>query len=77
MTTCPHGMPTPSSCVDCMNDDGLGAAPIHLERAAGQSILAIFDGHCAAGDDPIAVGDEIVRSNRDRWVHVGCVRSQR
>lgn len=75
--TCPHGMPTPAACIDCMNDDGIGAAPIPPERADSQVILAIYDGHCAAGDDEIRVGDEVVRSNRDRWVHQRCVRSQR
>lgn len=75
--TCPHEMPSPASCIDCMNDDGLGAAPIPPERADGQAILAIYDGHCLPGGDPIRVGDEIVRTNRDRWAHTTCVRSHR
>ena len=30
LSACPHGMPSPASCLDCMDETGLGAAALEL-----------------------------------------------
>lgn len=56
--SCPHGMPTAASCIDCMDDDGLGAPP---ERATNRAapFAARFPGRCMSCDDPISIGEQI------------------
>lgn len=71
--TCPHGMPTPASCLDCMEDGGLGAAPQERETAAGPAVTAACDGDCGLCHLGVHVGQRIVRTTRDRWVHAECL----
>lgn len=74
--TCPHGMPTPKACLDCM-DEGLLPPPPRPEpeRADSPPVTARFDANCPSCNLPMVTGkDRIVRTTRDRWVHVGCVR---
>lgn len=70
---CPHGMPTPASCLDCMETTGLGATPEEQEVAAGPEIPASFPGYCQPGDDRIEAGDLIVTTSEGRWAHPGCL----
>lgn len=57
---CPHGMPTPSSCLTCMEDDGLGAAPIPRVTVA-YGFIAAYPGRCHRCDTDIEPGDELAR----------------
>lgn len=34
--TCPHGMPSPASCLDCIDEVGLGPMPEWLVAASAQ-----------------------------------------
>lgn len=65
-------MPAPTSCIDCMNDDGLGAAPSPPVMPAGHAVTAIYPGRCPYCDDPIHPGDQITPMSDDTWRHEGC-----
>lgn len=72
MSDCPHGMPTPASCLDCMTDEGLG-----VERPEPESVAATFaaryDGHCPECNLPITTGVTIAKLEPSgRYVHAGC-----
>lgn len=71
--TCPHGMPGPSSCVDCMDGEGLGAVTVEPERPVQPSWLARFPGDCQLCALPIYIGSRITLTNRGRYVHEGCI----
>ena len=70
---CPHGMPTPGSCLDCM-DEGLLPPPPkpEPETADSHSFSGRYDADC-----PICrltmLGEPIVRTTRDRYVHERCL----
>jgi hypothetical protein len=69
--TCAHGMPTPASCVECMEDGGLGAparAPLTVEA----TFKARYDGQCPGCNLPIVVGQVVHRLSNDSYVHQGC-----
>lgn len=70
---CDHGMPSPTSCVDCMNDDGVGGdtEPITVEAlttAKHQSKCG-----CLCGTD-IYIGERIVLLSSGPWVDTECAR---
>lgn len=75
MTVCPHGMPSPGSCVDCMMDGNLPPLKVERERRAPNAprVLCRFQGVCPICDDTMSGLDWIVLTTRDRWVHEGCV----
>ena len=64
--SCPHGMPTPGSCVDCME-----AGPIDTPAEPSRSVPAKYDGHCRICAASIDVGERIVEHGWN-WVHEGC-----
>lgn len=70
---CPHGMPTPESRLECMEDTGLGATPHHPERADSRPFASKFDGRCQLCDSEIFAGQMVVHTTEDRFVHVVCV----
>lgn len=72
MNACTHGMPTPASCVECMEDGNLPPAPRPEPERVVARCLSGFGGQCPACDLPIAVGARIAKTNRDRWLHDGC-----
>lgn len=61
--TCAHGMPSPASCVECMDAGPVAAprpAPEQKLRADGQWIVARYDARCARKrEHRIDVGDRI------------------
>lgn len=66
--TCAHGMPSPASCVDCMDDDGLGAAPVPpLHVVVG--LTARFPGRCMGCDDDIHPDEALVKLSDDTYRH--------
>ena len=74
MSDCPHGMPSPGSCFECMEDGNLPyrfTLPAGLEPAgpelelvegserAGPDAVARFESRCRACAEPIYPGDAI------------------
>lgn len=70
--TCPHGFPSPASCIDCMDDVGIPAPKPEPEQVDSPPIEARFDGDCTACNLAIHVGQLVVHTSRGRWVHEGC-----
>lgn len=70
-TACPHGEPHPSACPECVDapPPEQGEPP---ERATGYAFGAKFPGRCPLCEDPIGVGDSVLRTNRKRYVHERC-----
>jgi hypothetical protein len=71
---CPHGIPTPASCLECM-EDGPVTRPARWTKIGGP-FTASYPGECPAGD-PIDIGDVVQRWDRDqvsRYAHVDCGR---
>ena len=74
MGECPHGMPSPASCTDCMFDDGLGADPVAPLVGVGSPFEAKFPGPCTAGCGyPIEAGEMIARMSDHTYQHAACV----
>ena len=71
---CPHGMPSPPTCIDCMYEGGVTPPPLPVapEKAVSAPFRATYAGRCPCGA-PIEVGEMIVRTDRDRYAHSGCV----
>jgi hypothetical protein len=73
MTPCPHGMPSPKACTDCMYEGNV-EPPARPEPEVGDGpvYVAGLESQCWACNLPIAEGALIRRTNRDRWVHERC-----
>lgn len=69
--TCDHGMPTPSSCVSCMEDGNLPARPQRREAIERYS-TASGDGHCNGCDLPVHSGQHMVATSNLRVLHEWC-----
>ena len=69
--TCPHGMPKPTTCVDCFAD-GPVAPPVRWQQV-GNPFAAHFAGTCGRCGTETPVGSRIVREDlgdeRTRYVH--------
>lgn len=73
MTACPHGMPTPGSCVDCMDEGNIPPAPPPTRLAKlGSGFPARHDGHCPGCNLAIHVGQLIVKMSNESYWHTGC-----
>lgn len=71
---CPHGMPSPASCFDCMEDGPVAPlTPNEPERADSYPFLARHAAQCEACNLPIIVDQLIVHTTSDRYVHESCV----
>lgn len=71
MTACPHGMPTPGSCVDCMDEGNLPPRPRPVR--AGWPFTAEYDGPCGLEGCPrgaVSAGDLIVKMSDEMYRHV-------
>lgn len=62
MTTCPHGMPNPKTCVDCMEEGNIEPAKW---RAIGTPFSSRFVGTCAACGQIWMSGDVIQRWDKE------------
>lgn len=72
--SCPHGMPTPGSCVDCM-DEGLLPPPREPEKPTiERTFNARFPGRCRHCDRCFHVGDPIAYTTDETYVHEECGR---
>lgn len=73
MTGCPHGMPSPGACTDCMSDDGLGAAPVtRAQPVLPEPRAAQFHTVCPHCGDLIEVGTPIMLFDDETWRHPRC-----
>ncbi len=72
-TVCPHGMPTPASCLDCMDEGSLPPPPKPEPETANSHA---FYGRCDS-DCPLCsltmLGEPIVHTTRGRYVHERCL----
>lgn len=71
MADCEHGMPKPSTCIQCMNDDGLGAeppAPVAVEYV----FEAKWSGQCPECNLPTVPGQRLAAMTNGRYVHEAC-----
>jgi hypothetical protein len=58
---CPHGMPKPSTCVDCM-DEGPVVPPVRWQPV-GQPFMSLYGGVCPTCGDSIEAGVDFI----ERW----------
>lgn len=70
--TCAHGMPTPASCIDCMDDDGLGAAPVEVEKVTHGMAVSRHPLDCPLCGCVWPAGRRIWHTTLDRWVCHPC-----
>lgn len=74
MSECLHGMPSPSSCIDCM-DEGNIPIPTTEPETVEYQFLARYEGsQCPSCNLPIAVGDLVAKMSSGRYLHNGCSR---
>jgi hypothetical protein len=71
--TCPHGMPTATSCFECMEGTGIGPPPKE-DVTVVATFVAAYDGQCGGCNLPITVGRLIHKLSNDSYVHPGCQR---
>lgn len=73
-TGCPHGMPKPSTCTECM-DEGPVTTPETWAMVGGR-FTARYDGDCPSCPRPIVSGiTQVVRwdrGERTAYLHDGC-----
>ena len=72
---CAHGMPSPASCIVCMDEGNIapgweGPGP----EAMGRPFPAKFDGDCPGCDLTIHEGQSIRRWSDARYRHEWCER---
>lgn len=73
MTDCPHGMPTPSACIDCMDEGNIPPQKPEAE-AVDYRFPARYEGtQCPACNLPVAVGELIAKMTTGRYLHDRCV----
>lgn len=74
MTDCPHGMPSPASCFDCMIDGNYDAPRDEPERADSRPFTARKDGWCPVCHEGVTAGmDQLVHTTQERYAHPSCV----
>ena len=70
---CAHGMPSPASCIDCM-DEGPVVALARQRPLIARSIAARFDGRCDHCRSRIDEGDPLHLVEVWGWVCGECAR---
>lgn len=73
---CPHGMPSKSSCVECMDEAGVADPSLdptgRPERADSRPIVGRYDKDCPVCGFTM-LGKRIVHTTSNRWAHEPCV----
>jgi hypothetical protein len=73
---CTHGMPTPASCWECMEDGNLPTATRTLAAPAVEAVFtARFSGQCSACNLGIHEGQRIARMNDESYRHAHCAEA--
>lgn len=69
---CTHGMPSPASCIDCM-DEGNMPDPPKAEAVTVEAVFAArYDGGCNECGLAIYEGQRIAKLSNGAYVHEGC-----
>lgn len=73
MNGCPHGMPTPGSCTECMAEGNLTPADYGPPKAitAERTFSNRYETDCATCEFPIPVGGTVTRWSDGRYRHPG------
>lgn len=72
MTGCPHGMPTPGSCIDCMDEGLLPPPPRPKAPAVVRTLTARYPGDCRPCGLPIYPGQTIADMSDGTYRHESC-----
>lgn len=75
--TCPHGMPSPASCVDCMADGPVAPPTPAPEQRLVATVLthARYRGYCARNHHhEVEAGDTIGMVEGVGWCCADCIR---
>lgn len=72
-TICRHGFASPKSCMNCMEDEGVGPEPTP-PLTVEATFTARYDGrnNCSGCNLPMARGTRIARMSNGSYRHVGC-----
>lgn len=75
ITECPHGMPTPKACTDCMMDGPVEAPQVNRPVKGMRVWPARFEGWCSADceDRQIKIGERIALMSNGTYCHESCV----
>lgn len=74
---CPHGEVDPRCCLDCVETTPAGPTPAPVEAADSRPVQAQLPGWCPLCRLGIHVGEHVVHTSEDRWVHSDCVGGAR
>lgn len=70
---CTHGMPTPASCWECMEDGNLPVATRTVTVPTVEYLLtASYPGHCSDCNTAIHEGERIARMIDETYRHARC-----
>ena len=70
---CTHGMPSPASCIVCMDEGNVDPGMPDLgPEPMGRPFPAKFDGHCDGCNLPISAGQRVRRWSDAKYRHQGC-----
>lgn len=73
MTDCPHGMPTPASCMPCMEEGNMPPVVVADPDHIVATFYAKYDGECPGCGLSISVGQTVHKLEPSgRYVHEGC-----
>lgn len=77
-TPCSHGMPSPASCVDCMDDGNIPERPNPVwHRVLGlHDFNARYAGTCVLCERSILAGQRITtleKGDQQGYAHTGCL----
>lgn len=71
MTDCPHGMPSPATCWECMEEGPVAPASSRPAppQPEGPVIEARYQSQCRSCNTGIHAGQRIVRTDHGSYVH--------
>lgn len=71
---CTHGMPSPASCIDCMDEGNMPPPERPTAVTVEVTFTARYNGgrNCPGCNLPILIGQRISRLSNDQYVHEGC-----
>lgn len=73
VSVCTHGYESYWACAECMYGDEVSPPEVAVPAPkVAARFVAVYDGHCDACDQPILMGQDIVRMDDDQYLHEGC-----
>ena len=66
-------MPSPAACIECMDDDGLGAPPVQPIEIAYTFTASRTAGRCRVCDRKLHQGAALARTTDDAYIHERCI----